>query len=154
MSDKNIVRIVEEAAPVPDAKIVIKIERGQVARAVDAAEAALVAAGVPILVRAGALVRPVVDVMVAADGGKTEATVLKQLGAENIIYDLNKHAAVFLVWNEKEKKFVESNPPVNVARTLLCKNEWAFPKVAGIITAPTLRPDGSVLDRPGYDPAT
>jgi putative DNA primase/helicase len=26
--------------------------------------------------------------------------------------------------------------------------------VAGVITAPTLRPDGTILDQPGYDPAT
>ena len=32
--------------------------------------------------------------------------------------------------------------------------KWVFPKVAGVIMTPTLRPDGSLLDTPGYDPST
>jgi hypothetical protein len=32
--------------------------------------------------------------------------------------------------------------------------EWPFPPLAGIIGCPTLRPDGSLFDRPGYDEAT
>jgi hypothetical protein len=31
---------------------------------------------------------------------------------------------------------------------------WQLPVLAGIITAPTLRQDGSVLSEPGYDPAS
>jgi putative DNA primase/helicase len=30
--------------------------------------------------------------------------------------------------------------------------EWRFPSLAGIVTAPTLRSDATLLDRPGYDP--
>ena len=37
---------------------------------------------------------------------------------------------------------------------LLHKGQWQFPKVAGVITTPTLRPDGTILDQPGYDRAT
>jgi putative DNA primase/helicase len=33
-------------------------------------------------------------------------------------------------------------------------DEWPFPPLLGVISTPTLRPDGSLLDRPGYDPAT
>ena len=36
---------------------------------------------------------------------------------------------------------------------LLRKGQWQFPKVAGVITTPTLRPDGTILDQPGYDPS-
>ena len=32
--------------------------------------------------------------------------------------------------------------------------DWTFPTLAGIITTPTLRPDGSILKDAGYDPAT
>jgi putative DNA primase/helicase len=32
--------------------------------------------------------------------------------------------------------------------------DWSLPTVAGIITAPTLRPDGTLLSQPGYDPQT
>ena len=76
-------------------KQVIEVDKGQIARMIDQAEAALVEARVPILVRGGGLVRPVVDTFVAADGIKTQATILKAMGADNITYALNKHAAVF-----------------------------------------------------------
>ena len=32
--------------------------------------------------------------------------------------------------------------------------DWKFPVIAGIITTPTLRPDGTILKDAGYDPAT
>jgi hypothetical protein len=42
-----------------------------------------------------------------------------------------------------------------VALTILARQgEWKFPVVAGVITTPTMRPDGSPLTQPGYDPPT
>ena len=32
--------------------------------------------------------------------------------------------------------------------------DWTFPVLAGIITTPTLRPDGTILKDAGYDQAT
>jgi putative DNA primase/helicase len=143
-----------ERLGIKDAKKFIKVVKGRIASIVDQAEGALVAASVPILVRAGLLVQPIVDTFPAKGGGKTEATVLSAVAVENIIYLLNKHAAVFLGWNERKNKFVETDPPVDVAKSLLRKGAWAFPKVSGVICTPTMRPDGTILDRPGYDPAT
>jgi putative DNA primase/helicase len=34
------------------------------------------------------------------------------------------------------------------------ERRWEFQQVVGIIATPTLRPDGSLLDKPGYDPET
>lgn len=45
-------------------------------------------------------------------------------------------------------------PPLEVVRDVLTVREWSFPPLTGIITAPTIRPDGSVLSAPGYDAAT
>ena len=47
------------------------------------------------------------------------------------------------------------NPPEEVARGILVgQDSWLFPSVAGVVTSPTLRPDGSILATEGYDPAT
>ena len=54
----------------------------------------------------------------------------------------------------KEPVFRETriNAPEIVARTLLAKaGEWRFPVLTGILEAPTLRPDGSVVSSDGYD---
>jgi putative DNA primase/helicase len=134
----------------------IRIIKGEIARIVDEAEAALLAVAdvVPIMVRAGMLVQPIVDRLPASHDRMTDVTLLKPLTNANIIYLLNKYAATFEQYNGRSKKWLVVDPPSNVATQLLEKGQWRFPKVAGVITAPTLRPDGSILDRPGYDPAT
>lgn len=45
----------------------------------------------------------------------------------------------------------EDAPPL-VARSILAKHgSRGFPHLVGVVSAPTLRPDGSLLDRPGHD---
>lgn len=47
------------------------------------------------------------------------------------------------------------NPPTSICNQLLSlRGVRGLKKLRAVITAPTLRPDGSVLDKPGYDPAT
>jgi putative DNA primase/helicase len=135
---------------------VIRIVKGEIARITDEAEAALLAAAsaAPIMVRAGMLVQPIVDRLPATHGRMTEVTLLKPLTSANVIYLLNKHAAAFEHFDARSKKWLPADPPSVVATQLLEKGRWPFPKVAGVITAPTLRPDGTILDQPGYDAAT
>lgn len=45
-------------------------------------------------------------------------------------------------------------PPLEVVRDLLALGTWPFPALRGLIEAPALRPDGTIIDRPGYDPST
>ncbi len=47
------------------------------------------------------------------------------------------------------------DPPVQICKTVLSlKSQRHLKKLSGVITAPTLRPDGTVLNTPGYDPKT
>lgn len=47
---------------------------------------------------------------------------------------------------------VPISPPLDVVRDALnCPDEWQFPPLLGITEAPVLRPDGSILTKPGYD---
>ena len=47
------------------------------------------------------------------------------------------------------------NCPTVVAKTYLARQgKWKLPSLAGVIDIPTLRPDGSLLFKPGYDAAT
>src|SRR5207249_2269315 len=46
-------------------------------------------------------------------------------------------------------------PPKEVVEDLIALGEWpALPPLEAVTEVPVLRADGSVLDRPGYDPAT
>jgi hypothetical protein len=53
-------------------------------------------------------------------------------------------------------KEIECAPPIEVVRDIQALEPflWGFPPLDGVIEAPVLRPDGSLLDHPGYDPAT
>jgi hypothetical protein len=137
-----------------EGKPIIYRVKGEIARTIDESEEALIAADVPILVRARMLVQPIVDTVPAAHKRKTQVTLLRPLSTENVIYLLNKHAAAFVAYNERKKDWVLIDPPEAVAKGLVQKGHWKFPKVTGIITIPTLRPDGTILDKPGYDPIT
>jgi putative DNA primase/helicase len=134
----------------------IRISKGEIARIVDEAETALIAVAdiAPIMVRAGMLVQPIIDQLPASHERMTDVTLLKPLTNANIIYLLNKYAATFEKYDGRSKKWLAIDPPSPVATQLLQRGQWRFPKVAGVITAPTLRPDGTILDQPGYDPAT
>ncbi|MFC2018696.1 hypothetical protein ACFLU4_01900 [Chloroflexota bacterium] len=45
-------------------------------------------------------------------------------------------------------------PPLDVVRDCLSLGEWQFPALLGITEAPVIRPDGTVMNKPGYDRAT
>jgi hypothetical protein len=45
-------------------------------------------------------------------------------------------------------------PPRWVARGVVALERWQFPVLEAVLEAPTLKPDGEVVDRPGYDAAT
>lgn len=52
------------------------------------------------------------------------------------------------------KEYRECYPPDEVLGALLNQGSWALPEITGIVEAPTLRPDGTILNRPGFDPQT
>src|SRR5260370_42552834 len=44
--------------------------------------------------------------------------------------------------------------PAKIGEVYLAREAWRLPPVVGIINAPMLRADGSLLDQPGYDERT
>jgi putative DNA primase/helicase len=138
----------------PDGKLVIRIIAGQIAREVDEAQAALIAAGLPVFVHGGRLVEPITVERETADGSRTTTAIFAALSELKIEYVLNKYAAVFERFNARSREWVVIDPPSEIAQTLLALKRWDFPEVIGVVGAPTMRPDGSVVSEPGYDQAT
>jgi hypothetical protein len=61
----------------------------------------------------------------------------------------------FMRYDGREKKLVERNCPRELAEIIAESADWPQLRLLNaIIDAPTLRPDMSVLDQPGYDAAT
>ena len=58
-------------------------------------------------------------------------------------------------WDVKSGKWRRMNAPEQAATTYLSRvGRWKVPRLWSVISAPTLRPDGTMLQTPGYDAAT
>lgn len=57
-------------------------------------------------------------------------------------------------YDERIKGLKEIDCPKLYAATLLANGDWKLPTLRGIIEAPTLRNDGSILNKRGFDPET
>jgi hypothetical protein len=132
----------------------IKVIGGRIADNIEMAEAEIIASGTAVFQRGGVLVQPIKQEYAAADDKKTEVMTLREMQTENAVFCLNRYAAVFKKYDARSKKFVDVDPPKDLASGLLKKGTWVMPQVSGVITTPTMRPDGSILDQPGYDEAT
>lgn len=130
-----------------------------VSEVVDAAEEALIGFGVNlgthvVYQRAGLLARVVQAPEKVARIERTAGTaIIGQIEPPTLTEILSK-AARFEKFDGRGKKWLHCIPPAWVANTLAARGTWAFPPLRGIITSPTMRESGTILDRPGYDEET
>ncbi|CAA2161170.1 hypothetical protein MBRA_06330 [Methylobacterium brachiatum] len=133
---------------------VIQIKAAEQARVVDETEEALIEENARVYVRAGRLVQPILEEALATGGRPTVVARLKELCLDSLT-DLIGRVITFKRYSENRRQWVKTDPPRWVASHLLARNGlWKLPRLSGVITTPTLRPDGSILQEPGYDPAT
>jgi hypothetical protein len=108
--------------------------------------ACLLAANDPpsLFIRAGALTRVRVD-----ENGRP---IVEPVGA----YQLrNRISAVSrTVRMNKDGNVSHVPPPLDIVNDVLATPGWPFPPLEAVTELPTLRPDGTVHDEPGYDPVT
>jgi putative DNA primase/helicase len=121
---------------------------------VDAIQAAIIEAKLPVLRRSNVLVEPLYETRPIRKGSpeKTQVTILRRLDASQLRMLVTKHAAFFEKQNKSGK--VRVMAPLEPFNTLIGLGHYAFPNVAGVIDAPTMRPDGTILADSGYDEAT
>ena len=63
-------------------------------------------------------------------------------------------AAAWKRFSQRDQEWCTARPPNWVADQVLARLRWPFPYLEAVIETPTLRPDGSVLDQPGWDQET
>jgi putative DNA primase/helicase len=69
--------------------------------------------------------------------------------------DVLGQSAQWYRFDARKNKQVRIDPPHDIAQIILNRfGQWKFPAAIGLITTPTLRPDGNLLVRAGYDPVT
>jgi putative DNA primase/helicase len=123
---------------------------------VDKAEELLVEAKVPIYQRSGILVTPKLEPMKDREGKMVNTMVLTPVTVDGLQTEMTRviqWRKTKILKNKITYEFVDA-PTEYVSAILAPDRNWSFPRIAGILTAPTLRPDGSLLDTPGYDEAT
>jgi hypothetical protein len=80
-----------------------------------------------------------------------EGTIrLKPFSAPMLMETLDRTVR-FMQWNGRKKDNVRIDCPGKIAINYLSRGIWRLPHLAGIITAPLLRHDGTLLSAQGYD---
>jgi hypothetical protein len=88
--------------------------------------------------------------------GLPERKVIAEVGQDALRGCLTR-AANFRQPNPRKKgQFIQVPPPMDCVLDILTlpPAERKFPPLLSIVESPVLRPDGSILDKPGYDPST
>lgn len=118
----------------------IKVSAGELPRVVIEAEGLVARAG-EVYQRGGELVRVADDRILPVQGPWLRTHL--------------ETAARFERFDKKANEWTVTDCPGELhGRILANRGGWPFPELRGLLKAPTLRPDGSVLDKPGYDLAT
>lgn len=122
----------------------IQINNRQLRDTTAEAVAALLAANDPpkIFVRMGQLCQIKTD-----EDKRPSIEIIKETGVK---YYLTQ-AADFI---RQGDEVTNVSPPKVLAQNILATPDLPFPPLSGIVEIPVLRPDGSILVDPGYDPAT
>lgn len=132
----------------------IELVGGKLHEIVDEAEQALLDGDFGLYQRGGMIVRPAIVPITVSDGGKAEALQLVQETAVHLTETLTR-AAKWMKFDARAGGLVAKDCPDKVAKTYLDRvGAWRLPVLCGIVSAPTLRPDGSILSEPGYDKST
>lgn len=142
--------------PEIDRPVEIEIRAGLLPEMADQAEAVLMENDAAIFQRSGNLCR------IARQQAATVRGIARPDGAVTIaaldvdfLLDRLNRAIHWQRYDRKQEALVSANAPRGVATALLARSgHWRFPVLISVLSAPTLRPDGSILDRPGYDSAT
>jgi putative DNA primase/helicase len=134
----------------------IRIEPSKLHEAVEKAERLLRMNDDHIYQRAGTLVK-VGGISGPINGTKDssmycphDAVRIKEIDKDFLTMHLTK-IGNFVRFDSRSESLKKIDCPDRISRHLLAKDAWDLPTLTGIINAPTLRSNGSLLDKPGYD---
>lgn len=77
--------------------------------------------------------------------------LIEHVRADEMRVHLNRVANTVI---ERDGDYRHVTPPGSLLGDLLADDRWRLPPLEAVIEAPALRPDGTIINAPGYDPAT
>ncbi|MBU8544406.1 MULTISPECIES: hypothetical protein [Roseomonadaceae] len=138
----------------PAERPLIRISGGALPEVVQQAQEALLAKPHRVYQRGSFLVRPgVIRLGVGHDPHRSHLQILEI--EDQALAEVLTAAACWERVDRRKDEWVSIDAPLRVATILRQRRgHWRLPVLAGILSAPTLRADGTVLDQPGYDATT
>lgn len=142
--------------PGDDPRPVIQLKAGEMSRTVDAVEAVLSEAWKegPIFQRGGQPVHIADRPVRRLDGSTDRQHAIAGAGADAVLEQMDR-AVRFEKFDVRAQSWKPSDAPRRLAEVYYARPRWeAMPALRQLIACPTLRPDGSLIERAGYDAAT
>jgi hypothetical protein len=134
-----------------DLRPTIQIVPGGIEKIVDEAEQALIDANRGLYLHGNRIVFVENGQAITSEGKKIVRQRISERGEHALVEDLSS-AAIFQMFDARAKRQMPRDPSLAIVRILQQRRDrLRFPLLRGVINAPTLRADGSILDRPGYD---
>lgn len=155
-SDEQFMQLIQNATEFAELPK-ITLRPGESPQAVNEAEKVLIrnSEGLRIFQRAGELVR-----IVTLRKPDTQGGLRREPGTEMLIplssVTLTEIFEQYIIWQRKKHtETLRVDCPKKIAEAYRSRvGSWQLPPLAGTISAPIMRPDGSVLCRAGYDAET
>lgn len=136
----------------------IYIKGGELTPILNRAEQALLTGNCDLYQRNGMLVRMVIKQRILLTGVmRAESLIAIQPVEVPFLVEVFTREIEWYLSDARQKgdrKWKKSDCPERLAKIFIARGEWKLPLLQGVITAPTLRADGSVLDQEGYDAKT
>jgi putative DNA primase/helicase len=118
------------------------------------AEDCMRAANLDLYQRGSFLVRPAWEEYSLPGQKVVKAKRLVSITPYHLMEQMGR-AAIFMKYNKTENAWKPFSPTYEMAQMYIGREgSWRLPPLAGVISAPTLRADGSIFQTPGYDPQT
>jgi hypothetical protein len=135
---------------------VVRWKAGELPDIVDQAEAALMDSGLQIFQRDRMLVRVTKRGVPSIRNYKRDPGMLGMVVVDSpYLVEALTRSAVWEKFDSRTDKWRRANAPEQVASTYIARSgQWNVPRLWDLITTPTLRPDGTILQTPGYDAPT
>ena len=139
-----------------DGRPVIKWEAGELPKIVDAAEQTLLKSQEGVYRQGKRLIRVIWDTIKIAGGGDGHVLRLSQITTPY----LTERFTAIAQWEKwiahgRDGAWEVCNCPPVVAETYLARDgSWKVPFILGVVTTPIMRPDGTIISKPGYDEET
>jgi hypothetical protein len=135
----------------PPRRPIVRVVNGDLPAIVNEAEDALIKFDDRLFQQGDFIVRPAPARIPIADDGETSGIRLVQVRVNHLIERMT-YFANFQRFDVRKKKWIAIDCPPKIAVTYLERvGAWRLRSLVGFTVCPTLRPDGSILDRPGWD---